>query len=268
MPLCLLLALFAFGCTREGAGPGVATATVPPAPSGATSSAGPKASAPLLAVRTEPHPAVATVTAFFVHQGTVNEAGCEALTGASVEEFDRCGMTLLANGTAVSVDVTYACGAHTCSVVSFVWYGDEAAPFRLEDDGPLEVSPDHRELLVTELIYPEMPVTPIAGRTLRIDRATNTRTPFFDCISAVLSPSARYYACRDLQGNVLRVPVTGGRPEVVIVAELPPGERVKLGGPFGDYPAPVKFANPKELVYSVFLDESGTVVESRAPWLE
>jgi hypothetical protein len=84
----------------------------------------------------------------------------------------------------------------------------------------------------------------------------------------VLSPKSRYYVCRDLDANVLRVSVKGGPPELVVGVKLPPGEHVKLGGAFNDYPAPVRFLSPRELEYQVFLGESGDVVEHRAAWGE
>lgn len=219
-------------------------------------------------MRTTPHPAVASVTAALSHDERRDEATCRAVTGFAGSGFDRCDMTLLANGTAVSVSVSYDCGEHTCSAESFVWYGDDPAPYRVSDILPLEVTPDHRFLLVSELVHDESSYSPVGGRTLRIDRKSGRREPFFDCFSAVLSPQSRYYVCRDLQANVLRVSVKGGQPELVARAKLPADERVKLGGPFGDYPAPVRFLSPRELEYEVFQDNSGDVVEYRAAWDE
>jgi hypothetical protein len=266
--LSQLCALFALACARQGTEPS-AHATVPPPPSAARQPhpANPDETPPH--VRTTPHPAVATVTAALSHNERRDEATCRAVTGFAESGFDRCAMTLLANGTAVSVDISYDCGEHACSTESFVWYGDDAAPYRLTDTAPLEVTPDHRFLLVSQLVYTdEVPYAPVGGQTLRIDRKTGKREPFFDCFSAVLSPQSRYYVCRDIDANVLRVSVKGGRPELFARATLPPDERVKLGGPFGDYPAPVRFLSPRELEYEVFQDNSGDVVEYRAAWEE
>lgn len=254
-------------CARQGTEPS-AYATVPPALSAPTQPAPAKSAETSLEVRTTPHPAVATVTAALSHAERRDEATCRAVTGFAEPLFDRCSVTLLANGTAVSVDVSYDCGEHSCSAESFVWYGDDPGPYRVTGTMPLEVTPDHRYLLVSELTYPEFPLPPIGGRTLRIDRNTGANEPFFDCFSAVLSPKSRYYVCRDINANVLRVSVKGGQPELVVRAQLPPDERVKLGGPFGDFPGPVRFLNPNELEYEVFQDNSGDVVEYRAAWSE
>lgn len=219
-------------------------------------------------VRTTPHPAVASVTAALSHDERRDEATCRAVTGFAESGFDRCSMTLLANGTAVSVDVSYDCGEHACSAESFVWYGDDPAPHRIPGIMPLEVTPDHRYLLVSQLLYAEDSLIPTSGRTLRVDRKTGRHEPFFDCISAVLSPQSRYYVCRDLQANVLRVSVKGGQPELFVRVKLPPDEGVKIGGPFGDYPAPVRFSSSRQLEYEVFHDNSGEIVEYRAEWDE
>jgi hypothetical protein len=265
MTATLVAAILPLGCAHRHTAPR-AHATVPPAPSAAPSPAAPRETTP--DVRTTPHPAVATVTAALSHDERRDEATCRAVTGFAEPGFDRCTFTLLANGTAVSVDVSYDCGEHACSAESFVWYGDDPAPYRVKDTMPVEVTPDHRYLLVSQLIYPEFPVAPTGGRTLRVDRKTGASEPFFDCFSAVVSPKSRYYVCRDIAANVLRVSVRGGSPELVARPKLPPGERVKLGGPFGDYPAPVRFLGPTELEYEVFHDNSGEIVEYRAAWDE
>ncbi len=244
-----------------------AHAPVPPAPD-VTPPERPTADEAAPDVRTTPHPAVATITAALSHDERRDEATCRAMTGFAEPGFDRCTFTLLANGTAVSVDVSYDCGEHSCSVESFVWYGDDPAPYRVSDPMPLEGTPDHRYLLVSELVSTDVPYAISGGRTLRVDRKTGAREPFFDCFSAVLSPKGRYYVCRDIEANVLRVSVKGGKPVLAVRAQLPADERVQLGGPFGDYPARVRFLSDNELEYEVFQENSGDVVEYRASWDE
>ena len=255
------------GCSARRT-PSGAHASVPPAPSTLPQEEPPARNERQPNLRTTPHPAVATIIAALGHDERRDEATCRAVTGFAGESFDRCTFELLANRTAVGVDVSYACGEHSCSVASFVWFGDDPEPYRLNDAMPLEVTPDHRYLLVSELTYPEFPAVPNGGRTLRIDRLSGKREPYLDCFSAVLSPKSRFYVCRDIDANVLRVSVEGGRPELFVRAKLPPDERVKLGGPFGDYPAPVRFLSERELEYEVFQENSGEVVEHRAAWEE
>ncbi|MGC4089475.1 MAG: hypothetical protein QM756_16610 [Polyangiaceae bacterium] len=114
----------------------------------------------------------------------------------------------------------------------------------------------------------EPPFRPTAGETWSLDRSTGKNQKLFDCFSARLSPRGRYYLCRDLNANVLRVPVSGGPPELVAKAVLPPDTTVKLGGPFDDYPAPVRFIDERTLEYEVFVYETDEVNKYTAPWQE
>lgn len=224
-----------------------------------------------------PHPALAKILQLFERAagdaapttGQLDEAACRELTGAEVKNFDRCTLELLANGTAPAVGVTYDCGGDSCSAQVFVWYGDETGPYHLPNGGsPLEVSPDHKYLLIGELLYEEESLIPNGARTLRFDRKTQKTEPFFDCFSARLSPGGNWYVCRDLSANVFKVPVSGGKPQLVVRAELPKGETIKVGGPFEDYPEPVSFPNAHELEYELFLNGSGEVLKRRAEWRE
>jgi hypothetical protein len=224
-----------------------------------------------------PHPALAKILQLFERAagdaapttGQLDEASCRELTGVQVKNFDRCTLELLANGTAPAVGVTYDCGGDSCSSQVFVWYGDESAPYHLPDgSSPLEVSPDHEYLLIGELLYDDESLIPKGARTVRFGRKTQKTEPFLDCFSARLSPGGNWYVCRDLSANVYKVPVSGGKPQLVVRAELPKGETIKVGGPFGDYPEPVTFPSGRELEYELFLNESGEVLKRRAEWRE
>lgn len=205
------------------------------------------------------------------HSGWLDSVTCAMFTGfepADGANIEQCGYELLANGTALAITVAWDCGAHVCSTRSFVWYGSESAPYAVNAD-ELEVTADHRYLLSTSFSREnDIPFTPIAGETWRFDRASGKSQKLLDCFSARLSPRARYYVCRDLAANVLRVPVAGGAPELVARAVLPPNTTVKLGGPFDDYPSRVQFLDGDELEYEVFVNETGEVSKHQAPWRE
>jgi hypothetical protein len=224
-----------------------------------------------------PHPALARILALFERAagdaapttGQLDEETCRELTGVQVKNFDRCTLELLANGTAPAVGLTYDCGGDSCSSQVFVWYGDETGPYHLPDGGsPLEISPDHKYLLIGELLYDDESFIPNGARTVRFDRKAQKTEPFLDCFSARLSPGGHWYVCRDLSANVFKVPVSGGNPQLVVRAELPKGETIKVGGPFGDYPEPVTFPSGRELEYELFLNGSGELLKRRAEWRE
>jgi hypothetical protein len=60
----------------------------------------------------------------------------------------------------------------------------------------------------------------VSRRTLTLWRADLDRqqsSPFADCFSPVLSPGGRWFACRNRRGDLLRVPVAGGKLQTVAV---------------------------------------------------
>jgi hypothetical protein len=203
--------------------------------------------------------------------GWLDSVTCSMFTGFEPEDgraIDQCDYELLANGTALAITPAWDCGAHTCSTRSYVWYGPESAPYALTAPD-LEVSADHRYLLSSSFsTQDEPPFTPTAGETWSFERSSGKSRKQFDCFSPRLSPRGRYYVCRDLGANVLRVPVTGGPLQLVAKAVLPPGTTVKLGGPFNDYPGRVQFIDGQTLEYEVFVYETNEVTKYRAPWRE
>jgi hypothetical protein len=195
---------------------------------------------------------------------------CRKLTG-STRVIERCSLALLANGTAPSVSVIYDCGQHLCSYDTYVWYGPELAPQLIAGQlgQSLEVSPDHLALIVSRVSYQDdVPFAPIGGETRRVDRVSGATTALSPCFSTRLSPGGKWYVCRNVKGDVLRFPVAGGALTRVAEARLPPGQQLKLGGPFDDYPATVEFPTPLELEYELYLLESEEVVRHRVPWHE
>lgn len=193
-------------------------------------------------------------------------------TGFQGPPIDRCELVLLANGTAPCVSVIYDCGAHLCEVESFLWYGEHSEPRPIHGAalGTLEVSPDHRYLIRSELVYSDEPATvplPESGRTVQEELDTGQLKTLASCLSTVLSPGNRYYVCRDLAGNVLRFPVIGGPLELLVQAKIPETDRVKVGGPFSDYPQPVEFSADNRMKFTLYL-QSETVLERELPWHE
>lgn len=191
--------------------------------------------------------------------------GFEPADGGSIEQ---CGYELLANETALAITVAWDCGEHVCSTRSYVWYGPESSP-HVVSAPELEVTADHRYLLSSSFSrMDDIPFTLVSGETQRLQRASGKSQKLLDCFSARLSPRGRYYVCRDLHANVLRVPVSGGAPELVAKATLPPNTTVKLGGAFDDYPSRVQFIDGDELEYEVLVNETGEVLKRTAPWRE
>ncbi len=206
---------------------------------------------------------------------TLPEEACRRFTAYAAEELESCSLDTLANGTAPLIAVVHDCGDHACDVEWFVWYGDQEDPYHLSSYGPtaLEVSPDHRYLLIGAFDYAEQkdeeeaagPPLATGFTTWRFDRKTGQKDRVAPCISAKLSPDARYYACRDFQGNVLRFPADFGPAELIAKAAIPAGDAILLDGPFVDFPDAVEFIEPGTISYDVEL-RSGQSIPATAPW--
>jgi len=204
---------------------------------------------------------------------TIGEAACRALVPFREAPIDNCGIELLANGTAPVIAVVSGCGQHVCDVRYYVWYGERTQPYVFDPGGSLvtlEVSPDHRYLLIGEIAYSEeeYPPMPQKGQTARLEFATGRRSVVADCLSPRLSPAQHWYVCRNLRGDVLRFPVGFGPTSTVARAALPVDDEVKIGGPFEDFPAPVEFVAPGRLRYSLYLRNAEEVVEHEAGFVE
>jgi hypothetical protein len=191
----------------------------------------------------------------------MTEDECRKLTGFDGPEIARCDVVLLASHTAPCVIVVHDCGAHLCDTDYYLWHGGANEPYHYRDGGSttVEVSPDHRHLIVSGLVHGEPSAPPEAGETERIDFASGRREPLASCLSTVLSPRGRYYFCRDLAGRVLRFPAAGGALSVVVAPEVPPDDAVRIGGPFADYPAPVEFKDASTFTYTLYLQSERVV---------
>lgn len=199
------------------------------------------------------------------------------------QPFESCALTPLAGGTAAQIAIVQECGQHSCDVKYWVFAQHKATwVSQLEYGGlELEVSPDHRWLMIGRLVrsspdgkVPELgPLGPMWNHHLQTDfMDLSTGKVVFDlpCSSMVLSPKRKYYVCRDLRGNVLRTPVEQPSEttlEIVVDAIPDESQAIKIGGPFNDYPAPVTFPSETELEYQLYLIGE-EVLNRRAPWTE
>lgn len=209
---------------------------------------------------------------------------CRRITGYE-QPFESCGLYPAALGTAGVLAIVESCGAHLCDVKYWVFARDDLTWVSEKTYGglDLEVSPDHELLLIGRLmptddlpdgqlppIGPDGPMWTYELGTEFIDLQSRNRVLDVPCGSMVISPERRYYVCRDVAGNVLRMPIDlekGDKPKRVVTAELPEGDTIKLGGSFDDYPGPVRFSTDGTLEYDLFLN-SGDTLTRTVPWSE
>lgn len=197
--------------------------------------------------------------------------------------LESCRMEPLAGGSAALLAVVESCGQHSCDVKYWVFAQDRAVWISDTEYGglELEVSPDHRWLMIGKLVasspngeVPELgplgPMWDYSMETQFIELSTGKASLSLPCSALVLSPRQKYYVCRDAVGNVLRTPVAQPEPrtlELFIRANLNQDQLVKLGGPFNDYPSRVTFPSDTTLEYELYL-VSEEVLTRQAPWTE
>lgn len=141
---------------------------------------------------------------------------CLALVGRSLaDESERgCLVRASADGRVALVITQDGCGGDRCFVSA--WAVREAGSrLRLVGDDPWALTPSGDAIFST---FPLIPVGSAAYsvplRTMRIDVATGAIEPFAACFSPAVSPGGKWVLCRNEDGDVLRVPIAGGRAEM------------------------------------------------------
>ena len=190
-------------------------------------------------------------------------AECSKVLNLELEDEAECGLATHAGGTAGEVAIIRNCGEHLCMVDYYFFVATRAQPYHFHAHVPtsFEVSPDHEYLLVSNhnpsTFYEQFGSPEYGGNdnimTYRISFRTGRAEPFLECMSPRLSPSQNFYACRSFDGDVMKVPVQGGTPQMVVPVALEPHETIKMGGPFADYPEPVEFLPTGEIQYEIYV---------------
>jgi len=203
----------------------------------------------------------------------LSESWCRAHTGyAPAEPFESCSVELLGAGAVLLLRIVTECGGDSCGVRGWVHTRQKPGFTAVPGDlgGNVAASPTGEFLVIDtetpEGVQADSPVRHEALVLERIDLPTFTRRPFAPCFSAVLSPRARFFVCRDRAGNVLRVPVAGGRPERVARSGLLPRDVYWV--PYSYiYPDPVEFSAAERLVFTVVRPD-GSVLRKEVPFRE
>jgi hypothetical protein len=139
-----------------------------------------------------------------------------------LEPFDDCKFKLVGTGNAMVVTVIVECGGDSCSTKSWLLREDSLAPIELgELDGGFEFDPtlsyyviDYRTFKDDadryKNFYKRIPTL------RRVELQTRSSKAFANCFSPALSPGAKWFVCRNVRGDVLRVPIEGGKLEMVV----------------------------------------------------
>jgi hypothetical protein len=177
---------------------------------------------------------------------------------------------LVGSGNAVVITVVTECGGDSCSSVSSLLREGAKDPLPLgELSGGFAFAPlldfyvvDHRafanEADLQANHYQRSP------KLNRVALGTGKSTHFADCFSPTLSPGAKWFLCRNRRGDVLRVPVQGGKLQLVAKnqtkgqPEFSPYAYIYPGAPYFYTTSEVRFR-------SGVADDD---VEQTAPWSE
>ncbi len=182
---------------------------------------------------------------------TLPNAACAELVGWKGPVED-CGIIALAGGTAARIWINTECGGDSCASES--WYFARGAEQGAKGSFA-ELSADHVLAFEEELVTEPGGVVPVHRKLVVRNRETEVSRDFATCGSPRLSPGGAWIVCRDRAANVLRVPVGGGAPEMVVESGHPK-ELIAWIHHWNVYPDPVSFPSPGRMRYQVLLDEN------------
>jgi len=176
-------------------------------------------------------------------------------------------MALLGNGSALLLSITIGCGGDSCDFRQWVFAPTLEHPYAVDTDGGVaEAAPDASFLLVDEFSGDEPDPFSWTLSAVRIDLPSGRRQPFAGCFSPKLSPKGRWFVCRDRAANVLKVPLSGGTPELVASSGAV-AEAIEWVPYAWLYPDPVEFRSPDELVFQIAYQD-GALAQNAVAWTE
>lgn len=139
--------------------------------------------------------------------------------------FEKCDAVLVGNGKGILVQVVTECGGDSCSVSAWLLRGpkDPAVPLRCADGGGLAFDPTLTFYVTDRQRFTGDSDTAADSATFEpelgwVKLEADEPWQYAPCMSPTLSPGGGWFACRNRYGDVLRVPVAGGTPELVHAA--------------------------------------------------
>lgn len=265
-----------FACSKEGRAPeppvqGPSSELVAPKTQPVAPTAEPAPKTQPVAPTTEPAPKTQQpdwkeLAARLNQAGT----GCAALLGLAPKETPNgCRAQLLGHGSTLLIYAETECGGDSCSGNTWAWNARTNGPLRLKhSEGSFEAAPDGSFLLIDDAVTSEEPTA--TGFTVdfhlsRVNLPSLNRETFAPCMSAKLSPGGRWIVCRNREADVLKVPLSGGQPEVVVRV----GSKDVRWVPYAlIYPSAVEFNSATRMTYTVDENSRDTHQEFTVAWQE
>lgn len=204
---------------------------------------------------------------------------CRGLVNYSEDaQMESCALTLHGNGSALVLHIVSGCGGDSCEVVAWVYTQELGRFVQIPGDvgGTLAADPNGRFLLLddaTELSIPHEGELrdPFGGKdeliTAKLELPSMTKTPFAACFSSTLSPGGRWFVCRNRTGDVLKVPIEGGTPALVVKSGVAKDDLRWALYAYG-YPEAVEFIGVARLRFRLEIQSRDGIEEREAPWSE
>lgn len=182
-------------------------------------------------------------------------AECRKLTGYRGPALE-CRVESIGGGAATAVYVTTECGGDSCGVLAWVRarQGAKMRPVPPYVAGNLESIPGEDAVVVDDV---SSEPGKAAVTLSRVELASGKGAPFARCMSAALSPAKRWIVCRAKNGDVMRVPVRGGKLERVATA----GVAGVAFSPYSRrYPDAVTFPDAEHVRFEIETEDAKPIV--------
>ncbi|MBA2661888.1 MAG: hypothetical protein H0U74_06305 [Bradymonadaceae bacterium] len=196
-------------------------------------------------------------------------ACAELVAWAEAKPIRTCAARIEPHKKALVVTATYDCG-DGCSTQSFMFTEDRGPWHLAAGDAGHEVTVSAAlDAYFTDSFEGQANNRPTVHR---VDLQSGASTSFARCISPRISPAGKWLLCRDLEANVLRVPIVGGEPEA-FSANPEPIRKVFLRIGLAIFPAPVVFLSDDELKYVITYEDDPDygrveIMETVVRWVE
>ncbi|MCE9574392.1 MAG: hypothetical protein K8W52_14690 [Deltaproteobacteria bacterium] len=185
---------------------------------------------------------------------TAPPAWCQEALGIT-EDLVDCTIVETGLGTA-AIAIARDCDGEPCDVMTFAITGrDGPRRIAIEGLGIQVILPDGVTAFAGT--SDQTPAHDYAARLYRVDLAAMTAVEVAACAAPTLSPGGRWIVCRDVRGDIYRMPVGGGR--LALVQRLHLAEAIYREPEIGLMLTAVEFRSPTRMhVTSITYDGERT----------
>ena len=190
---------------------------------------------------------------------------CAQKLGLPAKELRDCRASACGDTGAVLLDAIGECAGDTCAGHTYLLSADSRST-RLPLRGHKACAPDGSFVVADVVLVPAREGAAEARRwSVVLHKYAGDGSPpslFADCMSPLLAPDGSVFLCRNREGDLLTVPLSGGPTQVVARADAAPG-KLTFRPQADRYPAPPRIESG--VVY-FDLDLSSGAAEREVLW--